>query len=44
MMNHIMIFDMANYEYKINSIAEMCKLFSEGYDYEYYGLTDYLDL
>jgi hypothetical protein len=44
MMNRTRVSDMAKYEYKMNSIAGMCRDFSEGFDYSYYRLMDYLDL
>jgi hypothetical protein len=44
MMNRITVIDMAIYEYKMNSITGMCRDFSEGFDYSYYRLMDYLDL
>jgi hypothetical protein len=44
MMNRITVTDMAKYEYKMSSITGMCRDFSEGFDYSYYRLIDYLDL
>jgi hypothetical protein len=44
MMNRIRVSDMAKYEYKMNSLDGMCRLFGEGYNFSYYRLIDYLDL
>ena len=44
MMNRTRVADMAKYEYKMNSIGGMCRLFGDGFNFGYFRLLDYLDI